>query len=172
MALISLDRLKTLESIAGIRSTTVKPESSEKQQPDVELKLMRQHNTLRTKKTQTAQPPITTLTTINSEIDNTPLQSFKGKNRDKARALLKHIHKNKDRIRYDTGELQFDGIKAGDSDIEDLISAWVNDKHTIKTPGWKTLMNALEATGASPSLYSKWNKRYSKGDWGALSNRH
>ena len=133
---------------------------------------------MRAKKPQTtpSTPPppqtISTLSTINSEIDNRPLQSFKGKNRDKAKALLKHIRKNKDRISYDTGELQFDGIKAGDSDIEDLISAWVSNRHTKKTPGWKTLMNALEATGASPSLYSKWNKRYSKGDWGALSNRH
>ena len=50
MVLIPLDRLKILESIAGIRSTTVKPESSEKQQPDVELKLMRQHKTMRAKK--------------------------------------------------------------------------------------------------------------------------
>ena len=105
------------------------------------------------------------MSTINSEIDNRPLQSFKGKNRDKAKALLKHIRKNKDMISYDTGELQFDGIKAGDSDIEDLISAWVSDKHTRQTSGRKTLVNALEATGASPSLYSKWNE-------GALSNRH
>ena len=151
MVLIPLDRLKSLESIAGIRSTTVKPESSEKQQPDVELKLMRQHvqfnvhsmlcrlcvpkNTNDTTTTNNNN----ILSTINSEIDNRPLQSLKGKNRDKAKALLKHIRKNKGRIRYDTGELQFDGIKAGDSDIEDLTSAWVSDKHTRETPGWKNI---------------------------------
>ena len=135
---------------------------------------MRKHKTMRAK-TQMTPPPqtITTSSTSSSEIDNRPLQSFKGKNRDKAKAPLKHIRKNKDRIIYDTGELQFDAIKSGDSDIEeDLISAWVSDKHTRKTPGWKPLMNVLEATGASPSLYSKWNKRCSKCDWGALSNRH
>ena len=95
--LIPLDRLKILESIAGIRSTTVKPESSEKQQqPDVELKLMRQHKTMRAKNHKQHHhhhKQLSTLSTINSEIChyNRPLQLFKRKNRDKAKALLKHI---------------------------------------------------------------------------------
>ena len=70
---------------------------------------------------------------------------------------------NNDSIRFDQGELQFDGIKNGDSDMDDLTSVLVEDKSRGKTSGWNTLVTALESTVASPSLYDRWNKKALKG---------
>ena len=71
-------------------------------------------------------------------------------------------------IRFDKGEFQFDGIEIGDSDMDDLTAAQVEDKSQGKMSGWTTLVTALESTGASPSLYGRWNKKHKKGDWASL----
>ena len=77
------------------------------------------------------------------------------------------MDKNKDRIRYDSGELQFNGIKAGDSNIKYLALAVVNDARPETVPGWPVMMNALEAKGATSNMYGSWRKIYINGDWGS-----
>ena len=84
---------------------------------DVELKLRRQ------KMLRKCNIPKNQL----DNLVNLPHSLFSINKRKKANALIKHMDKNKDRIRYDSGELQFDGIKAGDSNIKDLALAVVND---------------------------------------------
>jgi len=151
MVLIPWERFKAMQpKDISIRETSNQP-------PDVELKLRRQ-KTLR--KAQHPKEPTKRPVSLS-------LDTFSARKRSKASALIKHINRNRDRIRYDTGELQFDGIKVGDSDITDLTSAVVNDARPEKVPGWTAMMNALEATGASPYMYGSWKKRYKNGDWGS-----
>ena len=97
------------------------------------------------------------------------LSKMTEKKKTRAKAFLKHIKQNRDRIKFNKGELQFDGIKTGGSDMDDLTTALIDDKNPGNVAGWNDLMRALEGTAAPASLYARWRKRHKKGDWGALS---
>ena len=154
-----------------------------KKQPDIEVKMMRQkrirkQNPPSSLPIKSATIPIANAALSTATSSNMPsmqlhpavdLSHFNTKKRTTAKQLLKHLKQNRDRIRYDSGELQFDGIKAGDSNIDELVGAFVGDTQPKNTKGWKTLMNALEGTEASPSLYAKW-KKHNKGDWRSLKS--
>jgi len=165
MILIPVERFRALES-AATKCALTTPITPIKQQPkpDIDLKLLTQkriRNTQRTSTTPSKQQPDSSATTPT-------IEPFKGKKRSRAKAFVKHLGRHKDRILFNKGELQFDGVKIGDSDMDDLTSALVEDRRQENTPGWNALMRALEATGASPSLYGRWNKKDKKGDWGSL----
>ena len=53
-------------------------------------------------------------------------------------------------------------MKSGDSDIKDLTSAVMMDSNPTKTPGWRSMINALEATDLSKSVYGRWIKKNKK----------
>ena len=72
------------------------------------------------------------------------LSKMTGKKKTRAKAFLKHIEQNRDRIKFNKGELQFDGIKTGGSDMDDLTTALIDDKNPGKVAGWNDLMRALE----------------------------
>ena len=93
------------------------------------------------------------------------LSKMTGKKKTRAKAFLKHIEQNRDRIKFNKGELQFDGIKTGGSDMDDLTTALIDDKNPGKVAGWNDLMMALEGTAAPASLYTRWRKSHKKGDW-------
>ncbi len=174
MILLPVERLRALEAaVAGQTvASTPMPTSTpymspqETLPPDVELKLMRENKMHKTNTTQTdkahSHVPLKNPT-------SNPLDGFTGKRKSRAQAFLKHVGKHKNRIRYDSGELEFDGITVGDSDIHDLTAAFIDDKDPGEVAGWNVLMRALESTDAPSSLYKRWRRSHKKGDWGALS---
>ena len=140
------------------------------QPPDVKVKMVREK-----KMRQRQKPPAVNQQhqqqSSNSKRSTPDVSTFTGKKKPRARAFLKHIEKNKDRIQFNKGEFQFDGIKSTGSDMDDLTTALIDDKDPGRVPGWNDLMAALEGTQAPSSLYARWRKKHKKGDWGALSQQ-
>ncbi len=168
MVLIPIERLKALESAMRGDAPRYVPKSPlpiTNSQPDVELKLLRQKQIRKPKK---RKPTQTALSTPNTKTNAPSPESFAIRKRPTAKAFLKHLKMNKDRIKFDDGSLQFDGIKSGDSDIGELASAFMDSSAPQDTPGWDMLMRALDGTDAPASLYKRWTKSHTKGDWGSL----
>ena len=94
----------------------------------------------------------------NSKRSIPDVSNFTAKKKPRARAFLKHIEKNKDRIQFNKGEFQFDGIKSTGSDMDDLTAALIDDKDPGRVPGLNDLMAALEGTQAPSSLYARWRE--------------
>ena len=46
----------------------------------------------------------------------------------------------------------------------------VLDGNPNKTPGWRSMINDLEATDRSNSVYGRWLKRKIMADWGAMTD--
>ena len=136
--------------------------------PDVKVKILREKKMRKRQVMPQQQQPLQSSKPQRSA-SAPDLSRLTGKKKSRAKEFIKHIHKNKDRIGFDNGELQFDGIKTGGTDMEDLTAALIEDKNPGKVAGWNDLMRALEGTGAPASLYSRWRKSHKKGDWGALS---
>ena len=66
-------------------------------------------------------------------------------------------------IKYDkyTGEIQYDGVKAPDSDVRELLSTLTSKKNRITAPnGWDLFMRSLKDTEAPADILLgwKWNK--------------
>ena len=177
MVLIPVERFRTLEKMANncsinkeshietatsLSTKIPSPKSNMTNTipPDVELKMLRQ------KKMRKSYP---SQTVVKRPVILSP-DAFPTNKKKNAKALIKHLEKNRDRINYDTGELFFDGIKSGDSDIKDLTSAVVLDSNPTKTPGWRSMINALEATDLSKSVYGRWIKKNKLTDWGAITH--
>ena len=148
------------------------PHTTSTVSPDVKIKLLREK---KMRKRQRINPTPLQQKQSHHTIPQHPhfspdLSRLTGKKRTRGKAFLKHIDRNNDRIKFNKGELQFDGIKTGGSDMDDLTTALIDDKNPGKVAGWNDLMRALEATAAPASLYTRWRKSHKKGDWGALSH--
>ena len=136
---------------------------------DIKVKLLREKK-MRKSQVKPSQPPQQQqLLKLQRSASTPDLSKITGKKKSRAKAFLKHIEQNRDRIKFNKGELQFDGIKTGGSDMDDLTTALIDDKNPGKVAGWNALMRALEGTAAPASLYARWRKSHTKGDWGALS---
>lgn len=168
MMLIPVERMKTLTHVSKPSSPnqenvlpSVVKTSIHEDVPDIKLKKIRQKR-IHTAKSRT----LPTKKTVSLSLD-----SFMEKPRyitskiSRAKQLLAHLKNNEDRIKYDNGELQFDGITSGDTNIQDLVSAVISDGNPSKTPGWEDMVRALKATDAHPSIYGKWKADNKKSGW-------
>ena len=65
-----------------------------------------------------------------------------------------------------TGEIQYYGVKALDSDVRELLSTLTSKKKRRTTPkGWNLFMRSLRDTDAPADIHLgwKWNKSAEKG---------
>ena len=156
MILIPLERLKALEK--HITDTPALP-------PDVELKLLQQ------KRMRSRVVP-----DKKSEISiEKSIKSMELPQKDRVRRTINHMSEHKDNLNYDkhTGEIQYDGIKAVDSDVRELLSTLTSKKKRTTTPrGWNLFMQSLRDTEAPADVHLgwKWEKGVEKGDWSALQD--
>ena len=171
MILLPMERYRELtssvKSTCDKTTTTDVPSSS----PDVKLKVLREKKMRRIRPTPVPSQPQQSQSNNQQFLspEYLAIQSFPEKKRVRANELLKHLRKNKDRIKFDKGELEFDGIKSGGSDFRELTSALTDSEgNPGSNPGWNSLMDALEATQAPPTIYGRWKKHHKKGDWGSL----
>ena len=86
-----------------------------------------------------------------------------------------HMDEHDGNIKYDkyTGEIQYDGVKALDSDVRELLSTLTSKKNRLTTPkGWDLIIRSLNDTDALADIHLrwKWNKSVEKGDWGSLKD--
>ena len=92
--------------------------------------------------------------------------------RARIKRTLDHMAEHDGNIKYHkyTGEIhQYDGVKAPDSDVRELLSTLTSKKNRITAPkGWDLFMRSLKDTDAPADIYLgwKWNKSVEKGDWG------
>lgn len=177
MVLIPLERLRLLEASSSKISDTTPPEttvsttpqsSRSKLQPDVEMKFITDRKIRKPPQKRSKEKQPLVMQPQQQSLPSTRI--YRGKTKQRAKAFAKHVDKFNDRIQFDNGTLKFDGIRVGNSDMDDLTDALVSDKDSPHTAGWDTLMRALEATGAPADLHPRWRKRHKKGDWSTLSN--
>ena len=88
---------------------------------------------------------------------------------------LSHMSDHKDRMKCDksSGEIQYDGVKAVDSDVRELLSTLTWNKKRRTTPkGWDLFITSLKDMEVLVDVHLgwKWSKAVEKGDWGALKN--
>ena len=81
---------------------------------------------------------------------------------------LDHMDEHDGNIKYDkyTGEIQYDGVKAPDSDVIELLSTVTLKKKRLTGPkGWDLFMRSLNDTDAPADIHLewKWNKSVEKG---------
>lgn len=167
MMLVPVERMKSMQARVQDNTTltdAVPMQPSKIKNPDVRLKMLRQKrmHTPKPRKQPAKRPVSLTLDTFKN-----PPKNITGKT-SRAKALLHHLNKNKDRIRYSDGELEFDGITTGDTNITDLTNAVVSDGDPSKTPGWSELVRALEVTGAPHAMFGKWKHSNKKLGWQTL----
>ena len=117
--------------------------------PDIELKLLQQSQARKQK-----LPKVKTMKNIyaRDSLKTATSKVQKGKTRE----LLKHLNENNDRLVYDnhTGEIEYSGIKAADSDVRDLIDSFTTSrKQTIRPKGWDLFIQALEGTGVPKEIF-------------------
>ena len=156
MVLIPIERLKAYE-----RKST----DTLKQPPDIELKLMMQRKARRSKKSTVPVQPQNI--SLDKEID-----SYTKAPKNRAKDAVKHLNDNRDRLKFDknTGEFSYDGIKAVDSDIRELVSTLTsNSKRKTDPKGWELFVQSLEDSEAPSDIYGGWQyEKAAKGDWAAL----
>lgn len=152
MVLIPIERLKAYEKKAT--DTPAVP-------PDIELKLLKQREARRRPRKQPPQKPLT--------LDFT---SYPREHERRAKETVMHINNNKDRLGYDqnTGEFSYDGIKAADSDVRELVSTLASSSKRKSNPkGWELFVQSLEDSEAPSNIYGGWRyEKAAKGDWAAL----
>ena len=159
MILMPVERVKALENL-----TT---DSKRPLPPDIEVKLLQQDKAQRRKSPQSVKnKPFSMEKTVN----HMPREQA-----ERTRKTLSHMSDHKDRIKYDksSGEIQYDGVKAVDSDVRELLSTLTSNKKRRTTPkGWDLFMTSLKDTEAPADVHLgwKWSKAAEKGDWGALKN--
>ena len=158
MILIPIDRLKALEKL-----TTDTPVIA----PDVEFKLLQQAKSMRSR-------PRQQLNKQEISIENS-IKAMEQPQKDRVRRTVKHMKAHDGNLNYDkhTGEIQYDGVKAIDSDVRELLSTLTSKKKRRTTPrGWNLFMQSLNDTEAPADVHLgwKWEKGVDKGDWSALQD--
>ena len=78
-------------------------------------------------------------------------------------------------IKYDqyTGEIQYDGVKAPDSDVGELLSTLTSKKKRRTSPkGWDLFMRSFRDTYATTDIHLGWkcNKSLENRDWSVLKD--
>ena len=71
--------------------------------------------------------------------------------RARIKRTLDHMAEHDGNIKYDkyTGEIHYDGVKAPDSDVRELLSTLTSKKKRITAPkGWDLFMRSLKDTDA------------------------
>ena len=91
------------------------------------------------------------------------------------KCTLDHMDEHDGNIKYDkyTGEIQYDGVKAPDLDVRELLSTLTSMKKRRTAPkGWDLFIRSLNDTDAPADIHLgwKWNKSVEKGDWGSLKD--
>lgn len=157
MILLPMDRVKSLE----------KQSTDGKYPPDVEVKLMRQRKAMKTK---SRPPQETQQISLEKAITHMPKEQ-----KERTKRAIHHLKEHKDHINYDknTGEIQYDGVKAVDSDVRELLETLTSHKKLKTAPkGWDLFMRSLNDTDAPEDVHLgwKWHKTAKKGDWGALKH--
>lgn len=139
--------------------------------PDVELKLLQQE---RARKQHTPSNRISQTISLDDAVRSATSKVQKARTKE----VVKHLKENKDRIAYDshTGELEFSGLKAGNSDVRELVDSLTTTRKQTSTPkGWDLFLQALEGTGAPDELYVKTKRKCAKKvtgkDWRNLRNQ-
>ena len=159
MILLPVERVKALEKL-----TT---DSKRPFPPDIEVKLLQQD---RMQSRRPPQPVKSKPFSMEKTVNHMPKEQA-----ERTRKTLSHMANHKDRIKYDktSGEIQYDGVKAVDSDVRELLSTLTSNKKRRTTPkGWDLFMTSLKDTEAPADVHLgwKWSKVAEKGDWGALKN--
>ena len=86
---------------------------------------------------------------------------------------LDHMAEHDRNIKYDkyTGEIQYDGVKASDSDVRELFSTLTSKKKRLTAlNGWDLFMCPLKDTDAPADTHLgwKWNSSIEKRDWSLI----
>ena len=95
--------------------------------------------------------------------------------RSRVKRTLDHMPEHDGNIKYDkyTCEIQYDGVKAPDSDMRELLSTLTSKKKRRTAPkGWDLLMHSFKDTDAPVDIYLgwSWNKDAEKGGLGCAKN--
>ena len=95
--------------------------------------------------------------------------------RARIKRTLDHMDEHDGNIKYYkyTGEIEYDGVKAPNSDVRELLSILTSKKKRLTAPkGWDLFMRSLKHTDAPADIHLgwKWNKSVEKGDWGLLTD--
>ena len=159
MILIPIDRMKALEKIST--------DTPAKLPADVEFKLLQQNKNLRPRVREPEQKK-------EISMDST-MHHMQEPQRARIKRTLDHMAEHDGNIKYDkyTGEIHYDGVKAPDSDVRELLSTLTSKKKRITAPkGWDLFMRSLKDTDAPADIHLgwKWNKSVEKGDWGSLKD--
>ena len=89
--------------------------------------------------------------------------------RARIKRILDHMAEHDGNIKYDkyADEIQYDGVRAPDSDVRELLSTL-----TSKKKGWYLFICSLKDTDAPADIHLgwKWNKSVEKRDWGSLKD--
>ena len=94
--------------------------------------------------------------------------------RARIKRTLDHMDTEHDgNIKYDkyTGEIQYDGVKAPDSDVRELLPILtIKEKRLTAPKGWDLFMCLLKDTNAPADIHLGWklNKSEEMGDWCSL----
>ena len=74
----------------------------------------------------------------------------------RARIIMDEYDGNSKYDKY-TGEIQYEGVKAPDSDVRELLSTLTSKKKMITAPkGWDLFMRSLKDTGALADIHLGW----------------
>ena len=152
MILIHIDRLKALEKIStGTHA---------KLPADVEFKLLQQNKNLRPRVREPEQKK-------GVSMDST-MHHMQEPQRARIKRTLDHMDEHDGNIKYDkyTGEIRYDGVKAPDSDVRELLATLTSKKKSLTAPKeWDLFMRSLNDTDAPADIHLgwKWNKSVEKG---------
>ena len=129
---------------------------------DVEFKLLQQNKNFRPR---VREPEQTKEISMDSNI-----QHMEEPQRSRLKRTLYHMSKHDGNIKYDkyAGEIQYDGVKAPDLDVRELLSTLTSNKKRRTPPkGWDLFMRSLRDTDTPANLHLgwKWNKSVENGDW-------
>ena len=125
---------------------------------DVEFKLLQQNKNLRPR---VREPEQKKEISMDSTMHQEP-------QRARMKRTLDHMDEHDRNINYDkyTGEIQYDGVKAPDSDVRELLSTLTSKKKRLTAPkGWDLFMRSLKDTDAPADIHLgwKWNKCVERG---------
>ena len=95
--------------------------------------------------------------------------------RARVKRTLNHMSEHDGNIKYDkyTDEIQYDGVKAPDSNVRELLSPLTSKKKRRTAPKeWDLFMRSFRDTDAPADIHLgwRWNKGAENGGWGALND--
>ena len=136
MILIPIDRLKALEKIST--------DTPAKLPADVEFKLLQQNKNLRPRVREPEQKK-------EISMDST-MHHMQEPQRARIKRTLDHMAEHDGNIKYD--KIHYDGVKAPDSDVIELLSTLTSKKKRITAPkGWDLFMRSLKDTDAPADIH-------------------